>query len=523
MSVDPVLLSVVNQSLAAIAEEMSRNLIRSAYSTIVRESRDAATALMTPAGAVVAQGAKTIPILLNAFPPVMREFRARGLLDGARPGDVLVTNDAYAGGQHLDDIVLVIPVCHDGTLLGWAASLAHHLDLGAGSPGINPRAREVFDEGLRISPMRIGLDDFGPGGRLGALLASNVRMPQQTLGDIRAQIAAVRTGERRLRELAERHGTSVLHAAMDGLLDYAETMIRAAIRAAPDGTYTAEEWMDGDGPDSSPLRVLVTVEVSGDELTVDLAGTADQADGPVNAPVASTESAVYTALKYLLLPEDVPANEGANRPVSVIVPEGSLLNPLFPAAVGARMSAVFKVVDAMFLALAPILPDRVIAPSFSAVAAVALSSRHGGRQLLYREALGGGYGAGAGYPGASGVAVTLTNTANTPVEFTESVHPYFLVEEYALRRGSGGAGRFEGGMGVEKRYRVIDDDVLFAAYSDRHHAGATGLAGGASGARAQFLLERDGSIRELPSKIIEPVRRGDRIRVLTGGGGGYGS
>src|SRR5262249_38474257 len=308
-----------------------------------------------------------------------------------------------------------------------------------------------------------------------------------------------------------------------GLLDYAETMIRAAIRAAPDGTYTAEEWMDGDGPDSSPLRVLVTVEVSGDALRVDLAGTADQSDGPVNAPVASTESAVYTALKYLLLPEDVPANEGANRPVSVIVPEGSLLNPLFPAAVGARMSAVFKVVDAMFLALAPILPGRGIAPAFSAVAAIALSSRNGGLRLIYREALGGGYGAGAGYPGASGVAVTLTNTANTPVEFTESVHPYFLVEEYALRRGSGGAGRFEGGMGVEKRYRVIDDDVLFAAYSDRHHAGATGLDGGAPGARAQFLLERDGSICELPSKIIEPVRRGDRIRVLTGGGGGYGS
>jgi N-methylhydantoinase B len=503
---------------------MSRNLIRSAYSTIVRESRDASTALMTPSGAVVAQGDKTIPILLNAFPPVMKEFRARGMLDDIRPGQALITNDAYAGGQHLDDIVLVIPVFGGDRLLGWAASLAHHLDLGAGSPGIHPKAREIFDEGLRIPPLRIDLErDLGPDGILTALLVGNIRVPKQTLGDIRAQIAAVRTGERRLQGLAERHGADLVLGAMNGLLDYAERMTRDSIRAIPNGRYTAEEWLDGETLEDSPSRIFVTIDVEDERIHVDLTGTADQVRGPVNAPIASTLSAVHTAFKYLLLPEEVPANEGCNAPVSVTVPQGSLLNPHFPAPVGARMCVVFKIMDAIFTALAPVIPDKVISPSYSSIAAVAFSQRVGGRQQLYREALGGGYGAGVNYDGASGTAITLTNTANTPVEFTEMTHPYFLVEEYALRRDSGGDGESRGGMGIEKRYRILDDDVLFSAYGDRTHAGAQGLAGGCAGARAQFLIERQGAETELPSKVIEQVSTGDRIRVLTGGGGGYGS
>ena len=523
MSIDPVTMSVVGQSLSAIAEEMNRNLIRSAYSTIVREARDASTALMTPSGSFVAQGERTIPILLNAFPPLMASFAAQGLIRDIEPGQALITNDPYAGGQHLDDVVLVIPVFDGSGVLGWSASLAHQLDLGAGSPGINPKAREVFEEGLRIPPTRIQLaTDLGSDGWLTAMLRANIRMPDLTLGDLRAQIAAVRTGERRLLELAERYGRDTVLNSMNALLVYAETMMRTGIAAVPDGRYEAEEWMDDDGYDSGPLRIAVTIEVSGDSADVDVTGTDAQTKGPVNAPLASTISTVHTALKYLLLPENVPPNEGCTRPITITAPEGCLLNPRYPAAVSARMNPVFKLFDAMLVALAPALADRVIAPSFSAVSAVALSQRDAQGQRLYREALGGGYGAGEGYHGGDGLAVTLTNTANTPVEFTESTNPYFFVEEYALRRGSGGTGQFRGGMGIAKTYRVLGDDVLFAAYSDRHHSGPRGLSGGGAGERAVFQLEHGDQEVELPSKVIAPVARGDRIRVLTAGGGGYG-
>jgi N-methylhydantoinase B len=523
MSEDPIVLSVVNQSLGAIAEEMIRNLIRSAYSTIVREARDASTALLTPEGRLIAQADRTIPILLNAFPPLVDGFRQLGLLDGIQPGQALITNDAYAGGQHLDDVVLIMPVYEGAHLLGWAASLAHHLDLGAGTPGINPKAHEVFEEGVRIPRLRIDLEqDMGPNGILSSLLAANIRVPDQTLGDLRAQIAAVRTGERRLRALAGRHGHARLQSVMDGLLDYTDTMMRRSIAGLPDGRYYGEDWIDDDGEGNGPLRIAVTIDIKGDEVEVDMDGTAPQARGSVNAPLASTVSTVHTLLKYLLLPPNVPANEGCTRAVHIKVPEGTVLNPTFPAAVGARMGAVFKLFDAMLSALAPVLPELVIAPSFSAVSAVALSQRRPGVQRLYRESLGGGYGAGLAYEGASGTAITLTNTANTPIEFTERAHPYFMIEEYSLRRGSGGVGQFCGGMGIVKQYHVLDDDVLFAAYSDRHRRGAAGLFGGGSGERAQFLLLRGDSVSELPSKIVEPLRRGDVIRVLTGGGGAYG-
>lgn len=523
MPIDPVTMSVIGQSLGAIAEEMSRNLIRSAYSTIVREARDASTALMTPSGALVAQGERTIPILLNAFPPLMASFEAHGLMRDIQPGQALITNDAYAGGQHLDDVVLVIPVFDNVGIVGWSASLAHQLDLGAGSPGINPKAREIFEEGLRIPPTRIELaEDLGPDGWLTSMLRANIRIPELTLGDLRAQVAAVRTGERRLLQLAERHGRDDVLHSMEALLDYAEAMMRGAIAAVPDGRYEAEESMDDDGYESGPLRIAVSIEITGDSAIVDVTGTDGQTKGPVNAPLASTISTVHTALKYLLLPEDVPANEGCSRPVTIHVPEGCLLNPRYPAAVSARMNPVFKLFDAMLVSLSQVLPDRVIAPSFSAVSAVALSQRDAYGQRLYREALGGGYGGGEGYPGADGVAITLTNTANTPVEFTESTNPYFFVEEYAMRRGSGGIGQYAGGMGIAKTYHVLGDDVLFAAYSDRHRSGPSGLHGGGPGERAIFQLVHGDEVTELPSKVITPVVRGDRIRVLTAGGGGYG-
>ncbi len=520
---DPVLMSILNQSFSAIAEEMYRNLIRSAYSTIVRESRDASTAIFSPDGQLIAQGQHTIPLLLNAFPPLMEGLRERGLLDGLEPGDALISNDSYAGGQHLDDVVLIIPVFFDGRIVGFAGSLAHQLDLGAASPGINPRATEVYQEGVIIPPMRIDLDhDLGEKGVLTQILSRNIRVPEQTMGDLRAQIAAIRTGERRLQELCARYGSTSIVETMEALLDYTDTMMRHTIGETRDGTYSGEEWMDDDGYAGHEFKVAVTIEIKGDRITVDCCGTDPQAGGPVNAPLGSTLSAIQIALKSVLLPPEVPANEGCNRSMDIVVPEGTLLNPRFPAAVSARMGACFKLFDAILQALTPIMEERLIASSYSSIAAVALSKLRPGGQYLYREALGGGYGAGKGYDGADGVAITLTNTANTPVEFTEFAHPYFMIDSYSVRRDSGGAGDFKGGCGVEKGYRILEDGVRFAAYSDHHRFGPRGMSDGAPGARAEFLLERAGTTRELPPLVIEELKSGDLLRVRTAGGGGYG-
>jgi len=520
---DPVLMSILNQSFSAIAEEMYRNLIRSAYSTIVRESRDASTAIFSPNGQLIAQGQHTIPMLLNAFPPLMAGLRERGLLDNLQPGHALICNDAYAGGQHLDDIVLVIPVFFEDQIVGFSGSLAHQLDLGAASPGINPRATELYQEGVIIPPMRIELErDLGADGVLTKILSRNIRVPDQTMGDIRAQIAAVRTGERRLQDLCERYGAPAIVDTMTSLLAYTDMMMRRAIQEKPDGRYRGIEWMDDDGYTGRELKVAVAIEIRGDEITVDCTGTDPQVRGPINAPFGSTLSAIQIAVKSVLLPPEVPANEGCNRSMRIIVPEGTLLNPRFPAAVSARMSPCFKLFDAILRALTPIMEARLIASSYSSVAAVALSKHKPGGHFLYREALGGGYGAGQGYDGADGVAITLTNTANVPVEFTELAHPYFMIASYTVRRDSGGAGQFKGGCGIEKVYRILEDGVRFAAYSDHHRLGPRGMSHGAPGARAEFIVEHGRTRRELPPLVIEELKAGDLLRVRTAGGGGYG-
>jgi N-methylhydantoinase B len=520
--VDPITQAVIHQALGGIAREMSRNLIRSAYSTIVREARDASTAILGPDGRMVALG-DTIPILLNAFPPFMQAFERLGLLDNLRPGDALIANDPYAGGQHLDDIALIAPIFHDDELVGFAGSLAHHVDLGANSPGINPLARHILDEGIRIPPLRIRLDrDLGPGGGVHELLAGNVRLPTQTMGDLDAQIAALNTGQSRVTELAARYGCETLQAAMRSSLEHSQRLMANAVLRLPDGEYVGVQEVDDDGIDGRPLPVRVTLRVAGERIEVDLDGTASQVASPVNAPLGSTVSTVHTALRSLLLDPGDPVNEGATEAITIRVPEGCMMNPTPPAPVGARMVSCFKLFDAILVALTPVLPDRVIAPSYSAIGAIAFSVTGSGPTLLYRESLGGGYGAGLGYRGEDGVAITLVNTANTPIELAEQEHPHLMIESYSLRSGSGGAGRWPGGRGVEKAFRILQDGVVFAGYSDHHRIAPAGLAGGGAGAVAEFVLERDGGVQVLPSKVVTDLRAGDLVRVRTAGGGGYG-
>lgn len=519
-AIDPVTASVLGMAFEAAAEEMHYNLLRSAHSTIVRESRDAATALFNPDGMLLAQGKHTIPMLLNAFPSFVAAFRARGLLRDLRPGHALVCNDPYAGGQHLDDIAVVAPVFFEECLLGFSGSMAHHLDLGAHQPGLNPMARTVFEEGIRLRPMRIDLDrDLRPGGVLYELLAGNIRVPEQTLGDLDAQVAAVNTGRRRLVALFERYGAATVRAGMRAHLDYADAMMRTAIRQAPDGRYEAEESLD---TGASLARIHVRVTIEGDTVEIDLTGTDAQVDGPVNAPLASTISAAATAVQTLLLPDDVAINDGARRALRVTVPEGTLLNPRFPAAVSARMGACFKVFDAIMAAMSGPMPDRVIAASYSSIAAVALTYHSSSGYHIFREAIGGGYGAGSHYPGADAVAITLTNTANVPVELTEQNFGAFVVESYRVRAGTGGPGRHRGGNGVEKSYRMLAGGVRFAGYSDHHTVAPAGMAGGGSGRTAEFAVGRDGAELALPPLVVAALHDGDLLTIRTAGGGGFG-
>jgi N-methylhydantoinase B len=502
---------------------MWRNLVRSAYSTIVREASDAATAIFDSDGEMVAQGARTVPMLLESLQTVIDGLRERELLNEVTPGDALITNDSYAGGQHLWDVILVVPVFHKGQRIAFCASSAHHLDVGGSLPGLNPLAREIFEEGIIIPPLRVKLRDLDGASPLTALITRNVRVPGQWLGDLRAQIAAVQTGERRVRELAERYGAPVLRAAMRKLLVDSDAMMRRAIAALPDGAYRAVQHAGfvEDGR-SRPLRVAVAVRIAGDRVTVDLGGSDPQVDGPVNVPLGSTISTIHFTLKQTLVPPETRPNAGCYRAISINAPEGSLFNPRFPAAVGARHGLCYVLFDALQTALAPVLSDKLIASSYGSITAVGMGRRTPTTMYVYREGIGGGYGGGDRYIGADAVATLLVNASNVPVEFAEQNHPYFLVESYRVRAESGGPGLFRGGAGIEKTYRILEDGVRFIAYADRYEGGPPGLAGGGSGSAASITLVRGGVARELPLKPSEMLRAGDVVIVTTAGGGGFG-
>ena len=518
-AIDPVTASVLGMAFEAAAEEMHDNLLRSAHSTIVRESRDAATALFDPDGMLLAQGKHTIPMLLNAFPSFVATFRARGLLRDLRPGHALICNDPYAGGQHLDDIAVLAPVFFSGRLVGFSGSMAHHLDLGAHQPGLSPLARTVFEEGIRIRPMRIDLDrDLRPGGVLYELLAGNIRVPEQTLGDLEAQVAAVNTGHRRLVALFERYGAVTVLAGMRAQLDYADVLMRTAIQEVPDGRYEAEESLDT-GASLARIRVRMTIE--GDAVEIDLTGTDAQVDGPVNAPLASTISAVQSAVQTLLLPDGVAVNDGARRALRVTVPAGTLLNPRFPAAVSARMGACFRFstrsdrdvrADAGQGDRGLVQLHRRCRAHLPLNVGIPHIPRSARRRIRRWCAL----------RGADAVAITLTNTANVPVELTEQNFDAFMIESYRVRPGSGGLGRHRGGNGIEKSYRMLADGVQFAAYSDHHTIAPPGMAGGGPGHTAEFAVRRGETEFTLPPLVIASLQEGDLLTIRTAGGGGFG-
>ena len=488
---DPVTLQVTVGALRAACEEMGATLIRAAHSANIKERRDCSTALFDPQARMVMQ-AEHIPVHLGAMPAAVAAVRDAD----HEPGVSWILNDPFAGGTHLPDITVVTPVFSERRLLGFAASRAHHADVGGRVPGSMPAdSRTLEEEGVVIAPQRLTPE-------LVEDLASRMRQPRQRRADLRAQLAANATGARRLEELADRIGPDALESATGAVLDYAERRTRAELEAMQDGRREAHDVLEAADGD---LELQLVAEVRGDELVLDFTGSAAQHDGNLNCPLAVTRSACLFALRVLTDP-DIPASAGTERPLTVIAPEGSLLNARSPAAVaGGNVETSSRVADLVLGAFGRALGQGTMN-----------NLTLGNDDFTYYETLGGGQGACPDADGPSGVHVAMSNTLNTPVEALELEFP-LRVTEYALRRGSGGDGAFRGGDGVVREVEALAE-MDYSLITERRRHAPPGAGGGDPGAPGRNLLDGD----ELGPKASGRLRPGQRLRLETPGGGGHG-
>ena len=522
MALNPTDYAVISQALIAATHEMGAKLIRSAYSTIVREASDASSALLDRDGQAVAQAELMIQHLgsLSAtFGPCAEHHPVDTLVEG----DFYINNDPFHGGQHLPDVFIFSPIFFEGELMGFGATVAHHIDIGGGAPGLNMGAREIYQEGLIIPPSKYNVERDWNGGPFERLIATNIRVPDQTIGDLNAQFAGNAIGAARIHQLCHKYGPEAVKETMASLIDYSERRMRTAIAEVPDGTFHGEDVIDDDGLGGGPLTVRATVTIKGDEAVVDFEGTSDQIESNMNSPFASTVSAAFGCVKAALTSPDIPYNAGITRPVTVTAPYGSLLNPKPPAPVRARMTATNRVFNAVMKALAQAVPDKVIATGFDTTTGPYLSRRSDAGYKVYHEVIGGGYGASAHTDGCSGVDGPLGNCSNAPVETLDMDFDFFRVSEYSLIQDSGGGGEFRGGLGVRRRYEILKDDVQYAQYGDRFRFQPEGLFAGEPGSLAFCTIERGGEASQLKSKESAWLQAGDVLTVNTGGGGGYGS
>jgi N-methylhydantoinase B len=520
-TVSPVDQAVITRALLAGAHEMGAKLIRSAHSPIVREAQDCSAALLDRRGNVVAQ-AELIALQLGSITHTFRPCLELYDLDEIEPDDFFINNDPYHGGQHLPDIFLFSPVFFEEELVGFSATVVHHIDLGGGAPGLNPNAGDIHQEGLVFPPTKYSFSRDWSGGSLERFIASNVRMPDATIGDLNAQFAANAIGAERMRELCRKFGVETVDAAMVEMLDYAERRIRSAIRAVPDGIYTGEAMLDDDGIGQEPVRIKAKLTIDGDGIEVDFAGSDPQVKTNINNPFASTEAAAIACLKSVLTDPDVPINDGSTRAIKVTAPKGSILNPLPPAPVRARLLPSYRVFNAVMMALSKVVPEKVIAPGYDTTTAACLSEFRDGKYNIYLEIFGGGYGGGVASDGCDGVDCALSNCSNIPMEAMELDYGFFRVENYALIPNSGGKGKHRGGLGFEKSYRILEDGITFATYGDRFRIAPEGVFGGGPGRHAENLIERDGETIRVGSKAGVELKKGDLLIMRTGGGGGYG-
>ena len=521
MRLSPGDFAVISGALRSAAGEMSEALMRAAHSTIVRESRDFCTSVLDATGETVAQAEGT-PIQMNSLSAALEWVDEKYGLDTVRPGEAFLLNNAYENGQHLNDIILVLPVFDtDGTLIAFAGNIAHHLEVGGAVAGSNANATEIYQEGLILPSMRIDFEKDLYGGPIEQIIAANVRCPDVVLGDLRAQISSVLRGKARVLELLERYGRDKLLATMVELQDYSERMMRAVIERIPDGVYTGDDTLDGQraGDPLVPMHAKITVR--GSEVEVDLSECADQVIWPINVPIASTQSGTLTLFATLLGPQAI-TNAGTYRPIRIVTRKGSIVDPIHPAPVRGRMTGVYRMATAVKRALGAAVPEMTAAAGCDSTLTITLSHRENGRYNMFTEILAGGNGGAKGSDGAEAIPQILSNTGNAPVEAIERGHPFVRIREYSLIPDSGGAGEFRGGLGIRKRFEILADEVLLSTNGDRHHSSPWGLAGGDPGTRTAYIVHRDGKRIPIDAASNHILHRGDVFEMVISGGGGWG-
>ncbi|MBL6457767.1 hydantoinase B/oxoprolinase family protein [Belnapia sp. T6] len=523
MSLGPIEIEVIRNALTAAAAEMDVTVWRTSRSTIVRELLDYSTAVFDAEGNNLAQSAR-IPSHLNSMSHFLREILDR-YVDPATwgPDDVVISNDPYCGGQHLPDICAFKPVFREGRRIAFVGTLCHHIDVGglvAGSYAA--KAIEIFQEGLRIPPLKL-IENGRRNEGVWAMIRQNIRKPDLLLGDLQSQIASLEVGAAALRRLAARYGAEGMIEAGRRILDMSEQAMRAAISRMPDGTYEFTDWLDDDGIDlDKPIRLHVALTIRGDSISVDLSGCSPQVQGPTNATLASSNAAVMFAV-MCACDEPFAANAGCYRPVSTIAPEGSVVNARAPAPVVHRIAVTHRLLNAMFGALHQAVPDRIPAAYYgnSYVCTFQTVAADEKREVLVEIEIGG-TGAHPKKDGVNALSAGMHNNSNIPIEMIEAQAP-LTITRYVLLPNSGGAGEHRGGLGLLREWRIDSPRCFFTANMDRFVHAPYGLAGGAPASTGKLVLTRDGSESPMPPKSDNvPLQRGDRIRLETSGGGGFG-
>ncbi len=523
---DPIAMEVFSNRLMSITEDMNNTLVRSSFSTNIKERRDCSVALFDRRGRLVAQGTQ-IPLHLGSLNGGIQALIERVPLDRIPEGDAFICNDPYlANGTHLPDITIITPVFWEGRIEFFAANIGHHADVGGAVPGsIAGGSRSVFEEGIRLPVTRIckaGVLDV----ELLELIAANTRDPEERKLDLQVQIATNRCGVSEAQQLLRQMGVEKVRAAVDDVIAYTARRMRNRIADLAPGEYAFTNYLDDDGMGGDPVPISARVRVEGDTLAIDFTGSGQQARGAMNVPLNALQACVYYSIKALLDPELLP-NAGLFDAVAIHAPLGSIVNPRPPAAVGARSITCQKVCGAIFGAFRALLPpERVMASGNDVVPAIVFSGELGRREgyYVYLETLGGGSGARVGSDGMDAVHVHMTNTSNLPVEALENEYPLH-VDEYALVPDSGGAGRWRGGLGIARQIRATVPHTVFSARSDSHTVGVpSGVFGGLDGRRAKLIQNHATTgAKELYSKVARiEMAPGESMRIETPGGGGYG-
>ena len=520
-NIDPVRLEVIKNGFDAIADEIALIILRTAYSPIVRDSMDYSTAICDKDGLTLAQGLTT-PLHLGSFYDAMQNLIGK-YKSNIYDGDIFIGNDPYvASGQHLPDIYIIKPIFIEGQLQGWATTLAHHADVGgiiAGSNSIG--STEIYQEGLRIPFLKLY-----EAGKLNTaiweLITINVRVPDLVLGDLQAQIVACEIGSREYKEMFENYGIETLNIYAQELQQYAESLARTEIEEIPDGNYKFVDYIDGLGEKPDPIKLNVSLIVSGDQVVIDWTGSSPQVKGGINSPLPFTKAAAYTALRSIMS-SDIPNCHGYTRPIKIIAPEGSITNPVLPAACGARGITGLRMIDCLFGALSEAVPNRVAADGWGGPSLPTFASFRDGKPFVFTETLMGTWGAIAYNDGQDGVPHMGGNQSNVPIEMIELDYP-LRIEEYGLVKDTGGAGKYRGGLSVIRSYRALEDDILLSIRSDKRKFPPHGLFGGKEGESSMSILKSGKDESIIPTLTTQPLylKQNDLFKHVMAGGGGYG-